>query len=116
MYEHCLVFTCVLLLTVNQRAGNIEDIVPFPKDMPANKSSARKYQRSALVQQSPDTSVECSSARSDSTASSTSDDMVNDTHLDYKCESGVCSYQQRRQCAGLLRCYQTSSRLVQVGY
>lgn len=111
----------LLFVLVNLSENNIEDIVPFPHDTHSNRPTARKYHRSTSAQQNSSNVTanqtvpesNCSSPRSGSSRSSTSDEFP-DFVQDYKCQGGTCSYQQRRQCAGLIRCYQATSNVVQV--
>ncbi|XP_060589800.1 lysosomal cholesterol signaling protein-like isoform X2 [Ruditapes philippinarum] len=98
--------------TVRQTSTNIEDIIPFPENMQPNRSKRNGVNRNTKkVTATKDTPK----SESSSSSSSTSDDSYCDTIQSYECSNGTCSYQQRRQCAGLLRCYNASSRNIQVG-
>jgi hypothetical protein len=99
------------MISVRQTSTNIEDIIPFPENMQPNRSKRNGVNRNTKkVTATKDTPK----SESSSSSSSTSDDAYCDTIQSYECSNGTCSYQQRRQCAGLLRCYNASSRNIQV--
>ncbi|XP_052804651.1 integral membrane protein GPR155-like [Mya arenaria] len=55
-----------------------------------------------------------SPARTASSSTTSEEDSLLDSIQTYECDAGTCSYQQRRRCAGLLRCYHSTSRNIQV--
>lgn len=96
--------------TVRQNSRNIEDIVPLPDDMQPNISRQNSRSHGSVNESNSELVI----PRTESSASSTSEDSFLETIQNYECTNGMCSYQQRRKCAGLLRCYNASTRNVQV--
>ncbi|XP_052247243.1 integral membrane protein GPR155-like isoform X2 [Dreissena polymorpha] len=110
---------------VTPRTSSIEDIVPFPEDMQRSvvtQGRAVKHTTRSAAEKSHqhhdnnkcDHQGNGDAGWAGSHASSQSEDSLTDTIQKYECHSGKCSYQQRQQCAGLLRCYHASSHVIQV--
>ncbi|XP_053373274.1 integral membrane protein GPR155-like isoform X2 [Mercenaria mercenaria] len=101
--------------TVRQNSSNIEDIVPFPDEMKQNRPKQNRSNRvvSKANTSKANTERDLPSPES-SVSSSTSEDSYLDSIQSYECSNGTCSYQQRQQCAGLLRCYNASTRNIVV--
>ncbi|KAL4221937.1 hypothetical protein ACF0H5_017989 [Mactra antiquata] len=108
--------------TVRPNSSSIEDIVPFPSNTePTNTKSKKVYKQGRGKSSCTQGSVnhgrpqdDRGATRSESNTSASSDDSFLDTVQNYECRNGTCDYQQRRRCAGLIRCYHSTGRTLQV--